>query len=277
MVEIGVNTDKPKIKSYADVDEYIQATYSPPEKNDSMICDIMAMYLLGQKILYTESKTYCEQHLNYLMLPAIFITALCTILSLVLKDYSYGATTVSALSGVNAFLLGLINYLKLDGKAEAHRTASYKFDKLHSDMVFQSGKILLLREENRNSSLSDIINSTETNVREIKETNQFIIPESVRFNFPKLYTLNVFSEVKRIQNKEMLCINELKEVINKINERQMTPEQKTAYEELRKLLTDKFIRIQVEYYDIDDIMEKELEHYRKRNDRRFQLCGWLKT
>lgn len=265
----------PKIKSYAEVDKYIQATYSPPEKNDSMICDIMAMYLLGQKILYTESKTYCEQHLNYLMLPAIFVTALCTVLSLVLKDYNYGATIVSCLSGGNAFLLGLINYLKLDAKAEAHRTASYKFDKLHSDMVFQSGKILLLRD--RNSSLSDIINKTEANVREIKETNQFIIPESVRFNFPRLYTLNVFSEVKRIQNKEMMCVNELKEIINKLKTTEMPPEIKTSYEELRKLLTDKFIRIQVEYYDIDDIMEKELQLYRKRNDRRYQVCGWLKT
>ena len=109
MTEIGVNTDKPKIKSYADVDSYVQETYSPPEKNDSMICDIMAMYLLGQKILYTESKTYCEQHLNYMMLPAIFVTALCAILSLVLKDYNYGATIVSSFSGANTFLLGLIN------------------------------------------------------------------------------------------------------------------------------------------------------------------------
>lgn len=277
MTEIGVNTDKPKIKSYADVDSYIQETYSPPEKNDSMICDIMAMYLLGQKILYTESKTYCEQHLNFLMLPAIFVTALCAVLSLVLKDYSYGATIVSSFSGANTFLLGLINYLKLDAKAEAHRTAAYKFDKMHADMVFQSGKILLLRPENRSTSLSEIISKTETNVREIKETNQFIIPENVRFNFPKLYTLNVFSEVKRIQNKEMLCINELKEIINKLNNEKMTDELRKEYEYLRKLLTDKFIRTQVQYYDIDDIMEKELDKYRKLTGSRFQLCGWLKT
>ncbi len=279
--------DPPKIivkktVTFTELDDYIQSTYNPPERNDSMICDILAMYLMGQKIIYTESKTYCEQRLHFLMLPAIFITSLCTILSLVLKDYGYGATIVSSLNGGNAFLLALISYLKLDGKAEAHRTSAYKLDKLHSEVVFQSGKILLMKATG--DALSDMINRAETKVKEVKETNQFVIPETVRYNFPKTYAMNIFSEVKCIQNKEILCINELRDVINSIKEIESKKEpsskdleMKLLLEKSRKLLTDKFICIQTHYFGIDDDFDKELEAYRKRVQRGIQLCGWLKT
>ncbi len=277
--KVAIVTPKKKTITFTELDSYIQNTYNPPERNDSTICDILAMYLMGQKIIYTESKTYCEQHLNYLMLPAIFITSLCTILSLVLKDYGFGSTIVSSLNGGNAFLLALISYLKLDAKAEAHKTSAYKLDKIHSEVVFQSGKILLTK--GAENALYDMINKVESQINEIKETNQFIIPEAIRYDFPKTYSINVFSEVKCIQNKEMLCINDLREVIAAIKEIEASPpvdtELKQLYEKKRKLLTDQFINIQTEYFNIDNEFDKELEKYRKNVRGRIQLCGWLKT
>lgn len=277
--KVAIVTPKKKTITFTELDSYIQNTYNPPERNDSTICDILAMYLMGQKIIYTESKTYCEQHLNYLMLPAIFITSLCTILSLVLKDYGFGSTIVSSLNGGNAFLLALISYLKLDAKAEAHKTSAYKLDKIHSEVVFQSGKILLTK--GTENALSNMINKVESQINEIKETNQFIIPEAIRYDFPKTYSINVFSEVKCIQNKEMLCINELREVITAIKDIEANPpydtELKQLYETKRKLLTDKFVCIQTEYFDIDNEFDKELASYRRKIRGRIQLCGWLKT
>jgi hypothetical protein len=274
-VSIGINTEHRNPTKFIDLEKYVQDIYSPPARNDSIICNIMAMYLLGQKILYTESKTYCEQRLNFLMLPAIFITALCTILSVVLKDLSFGSTLVSSFNGANVFLLALINYLKLDAKAEAHRVSAYKFDKLRSDIIFQSGKILLLRDSD--SNLTDIISKTETNVREIKETNQFIIPEHIRYNFQKVYSMNIFSEVIRIQQKEVLCINELKDVIDKIKILDDDSELKKLYESQRRLLIDKFICIQSEYLDLDNDFEEEVLEYSSRVKATCSLCGWLKT
>ena len=108
-----------KAFKFSDINAIIQDSFNDDEGNLSTICDIMAMYLKGQKILYTVAKTVCEQRLHALMLPAIFITSACAILSLVLKDISYGTTIVSSLNGVNAFLLALISYMKLDAKAVA--------------------------------------------------------------------------------------------------------------------------------------------------------------
>lgn len=272
-----VKVKKPVL--FSELNNYIQSTYNPPERNDSTICDILAMYLMGQKIIYTESKTYCEQHLNFLMLPAIFITSLCTLLSVVLKDYGFGAIIVSSLNGGNAFLLALISYLKLDAKAEAHKTSAYKLDKLHSEVVFQSGKILLTKVDE--NALLSMINRVEAQVKEIKETNQFVIPEAVRYEFPRTYNINVFSEVKCIQNKELLCVNELRDVIARIKDVEacmpVDEELKDLYEQKRKLLTDHFIHIQAEYFDIDNNFDRELELYRRKIKGRIQFCGWLKT
>lgn len=274
---------------FSSVKKAIDSTFNIPETNNSTICDIIAMYLKGQKLLYTEAKTVCEQRLNFLMLPAIFVTATCTILSLVLRDTEYGATIVSGLSGFNAFLLALISYLKLDAKAEAHRTAAYKFDKLQSSLEFNSGKILFVSE--KSEELEKIITDTENAVREIKETNQFILPESIRFEFPRLYNINIFAEVKKIQNKEMVAINNLKDVMNDLYNRRMdikrrvdastvTKEELFEIEQLeirQKEMTREVIELRDDYLDIDDKFDEEMEHHIKTIRRRCQLCGWLKT
>ena len=253
--------------------------------NNSTICDIIAMYLKGQKVLYTESKTVCEQRLNFLMLPAIFITAVCTILSLVLKEYDYGPTIVSSLNGVNVFLLAVVNYLKLDAKAEAHRTSAYKFDKLQSYMEFNSGKILFLTDKSK--ELEKIITQTESAVQEIKETNQFILPETIRFAYPKSYNMNVFAEVKKLQNKELILVNKLKDCMNEYNyiynnlqSPPHDPELITRLDNLdrnQKTYTNQIIEVKNEYYEIDKKSEDEMSVQRNKMKTRLELFGWLKT
>ena len=269
---------------FREVDTMIDRAYKYPESNNSLICDILATYLKGQKILYTEAKTHCEQRLNFLMLPAIFITALCTILSLVLKEYDFGPTIVSSLNGVNAFILALINYLKLDARAEAHRVSAYKFDKCQSYVEFNSGKILF--ETKASEELGEIIKKIQHDVEEIKETNQFILPEAIRYQYPRLHNMNVFAEVKHIQNREMRATNELKDLWNDqlalrraTAERALTAEEEARAEDLKERVrrqVDRILRILDEYAKIDERFEDEMKAHRDRARRRVGPCDWLK-
>jgi hypothetical protein len=279
----------PKAKfQFRDVDTMLKESFNYKESNNSMICDIIAMYLKGQKILYTEAKTLCEQRLNYLMIPTIIITAICTVIGVVLKEYPFSSTIVSSLNALNFFFLTLINYLKLDAKAEAHRIAAYKFDKLQSKLEFNSGKILFIVGECR--ELPKLINETEIDVREIKETNQFILPESIRYNYPLLNNINVFSEVKKIQSVEISLINKLKDVLNELfslnikiySSTNTTPSSEDTnrlkkLEDLKKSLTDSIISIKDKYLNIDDQFEEEMKKQRDRFSKKYQLCGCLKT
>lgn len=199
--------------TYREIDDDFAATYSTNEFNNSTICDLIALYVRGQKVLYTEAKTHCEQKLTFLMLPAIAITVACSVLSVVLKGYDQGTTITSGLNGINAFILALINYLKLDTRAEAHRTSAYKFDKLETDLEFNSGKLMFLSDFS--AQLPKIVEKAEAQVREIKETNQFVLPESIRRTYPILYGTNLFAEVKLLIIEEMRYMNQLKDALNK--------------------------------------------------------------
>ena len=290
VLSVAVTSDYDEGSEYkfSEIDGMIDKAFKYKESNNSLICDILAMYLKGQKILYTEAKTHCEQRLNFLMLPAIFITAVCTILSLVLKDISFGPTIVSSLNGINAFILALINYLKLDARAEAHRVSAYKFDKIQSYVEFNAGKILFMTSAS--DELAEIMKKVQHDVNDIKETNQFILPEKIRYNYPKLYGTNIFTEVKHIQYKEMRATNHLKDMFN--DELSVkTRVEKTKHEnrlvdakdtllleniECRKRIQmDKIIRILDEYLDLDKAFEDEMRTNRSRR-LGFQLCGWLK-
>jgi hypothetical protein len=272
--------------TYKDVDNTLKDAYNYANTNNSMICDIIAIYLKGQKILFTEAKTLCEMRLNYLMLPTIFITAVCTIISTAMKEYAFSSTLVSSLNGLNFFFLALINYLKLDAKAEAYRISAYKFDKIQSKLEFASGKILFI--DNESNNLQQLINDVEKAVHEIKETNQFVLPEYIRYSYPNLCNINVFSEVKRVQTQEIQLINELKDTLNdhvklniKVhNSTENDENDRTRLVQLddkRKDLTDRIIDIRNRYLKIDSQFEYELKMEREKIMRGFNLCGCLKT
>ena len=221
------------------------------------------MYLKGQKILYIEAKTHCEQNLTMMMLPAIFISAACSVLSVSLGPFAWGTILVSGLTAFNSFLLTLVNYLKLDARAEAHRVASYQFDKLQTLCEFHSGKVLFFMDK----SALDIVTDIEKKVKEIKDSNQFVIPESVRDRFPTLYTTNVFTEVKKIENKESLVKHKLFTLSKK---------KEDASEDAKETLLKEYIQLRDEYMKLDEKFDKEIKDESLRRKRGCSI-NWLKN
>ena len=225
------DTDSDHIVTFTEVVDELKSKYDYEETVTSTALDILALYLKGHKILHMEAKTICEKRLNTLMLPAIFISSLCSILGFILEPYSYGKIIVSVLNTINSFLLGLVSYLKLDGKAEAHKISSYKYQKLEAMCEFNSGRVLFFKE--KPDKINTFVDEIQTKVMEIKESNQFILPESIRYRFNEIFTTNVFTLVKEIQNDEIIVINDLKIIVQKIQQTRRTIcETKRELEEL---------------------------------------------
>jgi hypothetical protein len=195
---------------------------------NSTSIDIIAVYLKGQKTLYIESKAYCEGLLYRVMLPAIAVSSVCTVLSLALAAHDFGPIIVSSLTALNSFLLAIISYLKLDAKAESYRVSAYRFDKLQTRCEFFSGKLLFSDRDGVvdvsgsaatatvGITIEGFLDQLEKDVIEIKEVNQFTIPRYVRNKLPKLYTTNVFAELKRRGNAQRLYVYDLNIIYNKL-------------------------------------------------------------
>ena len=124
----------------------------------------------GQKIIYMEAKSFCETRLYCLMLPSIFFSTLATVLASIIKDYYWGAYFISGINGIIAFLLAIVNYLKLDAASEAHNSSSYQYDKLQTTVEFLSGKTLLFMnktDDYNNDAKSNLMIKEEESIESI--------------------------------------------------------------------------------------------------------------
>lgn len=257
--------------------------------------DVVSLYIKGQKLLYTEAKTYCEQQLNFLMLPAIFISCVGSIFSFISDKYNYGPIIIACLNGFNAFLLSLISYLKLDAKAQAHKTSAYKFDKLESYCEFNSGKFMFF--ETKIEDISAVVEKIEKDVKEIKETNQFILPESIRYEFNFTYSTNVFMMIKRMHSIETTEIHNLKNCMNRLSvlKSQLDAAKIDKKEDQAKKLilelnnenirkeqfVNNILARKREYFEIDRRFKMEIDNHMRRVNKWFIVrvicCDWLKS
>ena len=168
--------------SYSQVRKSVDKLYYDTNEYYSSAMDILASYVRGQKLIYMESKHHCTSNLDYLMLPAIFISSVAAVASVAIDIWSWGSYIIASLNAFISFLLAVVSYLKLDAQAEAHKISAHQYDKLQSVCEFSSGYFLMFAETDYNKNDNDKnikkidgikkrIQDIETKIKEIKQTN----------------------------------------------------------------------------------------------------------
>jgi hypothetical protein len=221
-------------RGFLDVMETMNVKFGYNDGKLSAALDLISLYLKGQKMLYLEAKSYCEFYLYRLMIPAIIMSSVSSVISGIFYDNTTAVKVVSGTSALNTIILSLVNFYKLDAKAEAHKMTAYSFDQIISECEFTSGKILLSNvAENKKGEppaedanqgekpikydiqyVQNFITQIEKKVKEVKEKNQFIIPDTIRYRYPTIYNKNMFMDVIKMHIDEMKFCNELKVICN---------------------------------------------------------------
>jgi hypothetical protein len=221
-------------RGFLDVMETMNVKFGYNDGKLSAALDLISLYLKGQKMLYLEAKSYCEFYLYRLMIPAIIMSSVSSVISGIFYDNTTAVKVVSGTSAINTIILSLVNFYKLDAKAEAHKMTAYSFDQIISECEFTSGKILLSNvAENKKGEppaepanqgekpikydiqyVQNFITQIEKKVKEVKEKNQFIIPDTIRYRYPTIYNKNMFMDVIKMHIDEMKFCNELKVICN---------------------------------------------------------------
>lgn len=192
--------------------------YNDNDNNYTNELDILTTFLKGQKNVYIQSKNITQLKYNCIMIPTLLISCSITLFTPFIGCDEIHNIFIAGLNAIIALLISINKFLKLESAVQVFFTIANQFDKLETILELTNGKLLIIDNEKEKKSLVlKRINEIEEKIFELKDTNEFFIPEEVKSLFPIICHINIFSFIKKMQTHKIELIKNLQNIKNEIN------------------------------------------------------------
>lgn len=283
---------KYKKLSLDDIERSVEKYYIPTFHNKYLTeIDFLTTYMKGQKNLYTQAKNNAQWKLNCLMIPCLLLTCGISVINPFIGcENDFHLAILSGLNALVALFISIINYSKLESSTQIFFFMANQYDKYETILEMTNSKLMVIDNENDKKSLIlDRINEIEEKIIEMKESNQILLPESIKFIFPIISHINIFSFIKRVQNHRQSLLNEMRNIKNELryieykwdseNCESTREREKNRYDYLQKIKSDiknEINEFKCIFCHLDEIFTTEIRNAEKQLNLFgvFFLCFW---
>lgn len=200
-----------------DIERNLNKYYDNDNNKYTNEIDILTTFMKGQKNLYIQAKNISQWKFNCLTISALFITCGITMYTPFVDCNGFSNAIATGLNAIVALLISMINFFKYESSTQFFFQMANQFDKLETTLEIVSSKLIILDDENEKKKLVlNKINDIEQKIIELKDNNNFLIPEAVKTLFPIICHMNIFSFIKKMQGCKNSLIYNLKDIQNEI-------------------------------------------------------------
>ena len=202
-----VSNKKYKKFTYEDIERSLSQYYYKNEKNFTDM-DLFITYLCGMRSIYNIAKNMNEMKSYTISISTIYLTICLAIIAPLIKNLYWGVYLISAGNALATILIFISKYLKLDHNSAQYAFIAKQFHKLQLRIEYAS-----LIEK----TTPTMVHEFESNMAEMHEYIQELIPYEAVALFPIIYRTNIMQFIKKIKLYRKNLIIRFRDIKNEIH------------------------------------------------------------
>jgi hypothetical protein len=250
--------------TFREVRNSINKYYETDDKYSSEL-DILSTYLKGQKHMFMKASDIIQTKTNWFLIPAGMGSSAITIFAPILEYYKWTGAFISGLNAIIFVLFFFVYYLQWGSSFVVYRQLGNQYERLEHSLDINK---LMESESDKSELVLDILIEMEKKLADLKETAIITLPYEMKYIYPILYHIHIFTFIKRIEVYKKNLIVKFKDIKNEIRYIQwkwgqkMELKEKSRFDFLCKIkekIKNEIIHYKNAYGSMDELMTKEIK------------------